>query len=97
MLAALPFGLTTWIGFLYIGLRADRRAWLWAAGGYGAAALSILVLAAVSPVEPDGRSADGAWQSTVGAIVLATTWFGGCVHALVANRAWLDRRVLREP
>jgi hypothetical protein len=95
MLAALPFGLTTWIGFLYIGMRAERRAWLWAAAGYGAAALSILVLAAVSPAEPGGRSADGTWQSTLGAIALATTWFGGCVHALVANRAWLDWRSRR--
>jgi tRNA A-37 threonylcarbamoyl transferase component Bud32 len=92
MLAALPLGLTTWVGFLYIGLRANRRPWLWAAGVYAGAAVVILVLAAISPVGPDGRSDNGSWQSIAGMIVLATTWIGGCAHALVADTVWLRWR-----
>lgn len=92
MLAALPLGLTTWVGFLYIGLRANRRPWLWSAGVYAAAAVAILVLAAISPEGPDGRADMGSWQSTVGVILLMTTWVGGCGHALVADPMWLRWR-----
>jgi serine/threonine protein kinase len=92
MLAALPFGMTTWAGFLYIGVRTERRAWLLASGVYAAGAFLIVVLALASPEGPDGHVDDGAWQSIAGMTVMATTWIGGCVHALVANVAWLRWR-----
>ncbi|HEX5365947.1 MAG TPA: serine/threonine-protein kinase [Acidimicrobiales bacterium] len=92
MLAALPLGLTTWAGFLYIALRSGRRAWGWAAGAYGVAVIAVLVLAATSPVGADGRSDAGSWQSTLGAAVLVATWLVGCAHALIANRRWLGWR-----
>jgi serine/threonine protein kinase len=92
MLAALPAGLTTWAGFLYIGLRAGRRSWLRAAAGYGAAAVVICVLAVLSPVQPDGQVDMGAWQSIVGSTVMAATWIGGGAHAVVADRTWLRWR-----
>jgi hypothetical protein len=92
VLTALPLGLTTWIGFLIIGVQADRQGWRRAAAAYGVAAATILVLAMASPTGPDGETETGAWQSVVGATVLAVTWLGGCAHALIANAAWLRWR-----
>lgn len=92
VLAALPLGLTTWVGFIYVGARADRRAWLWAGAAYTVAAVAIVAFAATSPEAPDGNVDMSAWQSTAGVIVLMATWFGGCAHALVANVTWLRWR-----
>lgn len=97
VLTALPLGLTTWLGFLYVGLSANRRAWKVAAAAYGVAAAAILVLAIISPVGPDGRVDDAAWQSVLGTILLVVTWLGGIGHALVANVGWLRWRSRRAP
>lgn len=95
MLAALLFGLTTWIGFLYIGLRTERRAWLLASGVYAAAALLIIVLALASPEGPDGHVDNSAWQSIAGMTLMMTAWIGGCIHAVVANVSWVRWRSQR--
>jgi hypothetical protein len=95
VLAALPFGLTTWAGFLYVGLRARRPSWLWTAGAYGVGAVLVVVLAVTSPTDADGQADMGAWQSQVGVTMLVVLWFGGLAHALVVNRSYLrglDRR-----
>jgi serine/threonine protein kinase len=89
VLAALPFGLTTWAGFLAIGLRARRSSWLWTAGAYGAAAVLIVVLAVISPTDAGGDADMGSWQNQVGATMLAVVWLGGLAHALVVNRSYL--------
>lgn len=92
VLTALPLGLTTWIGFLFVGVRADRRGWRRAAAVYGAAAVAVIALALASPTGPDGTADTSSWQSIAGITVLLVTWFGGCVHALVANQSWLRWR-----
>jgi tRNA A-37 threonylcarbamoyl transferase component Bud32 len=89
VLSAFGLGLTTWIGFMYVGLRADRRPWRLAAAAYGVAATAIVALAIAAPTGPDGEVDDGAWQSIAGMTLLGLTFVGGCVHAVVANRAWL--------
>ena len=95
LLAALPFGLTTWAGFLAVGLRARRASWLWTAGAYGAGALLMIVLAVTSPTGTDGKADMASWQNQAGATLLAVLWIGGIVHALVVNRSylrWIERR-----
>lgn len=92
IIAALPLGLTTWIGFLYIGLKANRTSWLWWAAVYGAAAVLILVMAAVGPTDARGDAEMGAWQNALGVTTMVATWLGGFVHALVANGRWLAWR-----
>jgi hypothetical protein len=98
LLAALPFGLTTWAGFLAVGLQARRASWLWTAGGYGAGAVLMIVLAAISPTDADGKADMGSWQNQAGAALLVVLWIGGLAHALVVNRSylrWLDRQPRR--
>jgi hypothetical protein len=92
VLTALGLGLTTWIGFLYVGARSGRTRWLWAAGAYGAGALAIIVLDVMTPVDENGDSEPGSWQTTVGIALLMFVWIGGLVHALLANRDWLRYR-----
>jgi eukaryotic-like serine/threonine-protein kinase len=89
VLAALPCGLTTWAGFLYVGLRAGRASWLWTAGAYWAGAALIVVLAVISPTDAEGNADMGSWQSQVGVTALVVVWFGGLVHALLVNRSYL--------
>jgi hypothetical protein len=80
LLAALcGFGLTTWAGFLYIGVRSGRRAWRIAAGLYGVAAVALAYLAATRSDLP----------VLVEWLLLLALWAGGSVHAVVAHRRWL--------
>lgn len=101
MLAAfLGLGLLTWAGFLYIGGRAKRAAWRRAAALYGLGAIVVLVLMATTPqevVDGESRSVEGAWQSTVGIILVLAMWAGGSVHALLANQEWLAWLVVNRP
>jgi len=77
LLLCLPFGLTTFAAFLYIGVRARRPRWLVWAGVYAATLAGWLVLDA--PAHP-GNTAQG-----VGAALALITWIGGGVHALVVS------------
>jgi hypothetical protein len=94
LLATLPFGLTAWAGFLYIGWRAQRASWLRAAVAYGAGAVLLVTLAAVAPVTNDGNSDTSAWQTRLGITTMVVLWAGGLVHGLLANRHWLRWRSL---
>jgi len=77
LLLCLPFGLTTFAAFLYIGIRAHRPRWLVWSGVYAATLAGWLVLD--TPAKP-GNTAQGV------AVVLALiTWIGGGVHALVIS------------
>ncbi|MGH9228026.1 MAG: serine/threonine-protein kinase [Acidimicrobiales bacterium] len=96
LLAALPFGLTTWAGFLYIGLRANTSAWRQAAGGYGIGAAVLLTLILTAPVDATGNTDLDTWQNTTGVILMLVLWLGGLVHSLVANRHWLRWRATSE-
>lgn len=73
LLVALGFGLTTWAAFLYIGIRARRRAWLAWAAVYAV----LLVVSGVLDSEESPNSA----ASTVAAIALLIAWVGGTAHA----------------
>jgi hypothetical protein len=96
LVAALPFGLTTWAGFLYVGLRAGRNRWLWTAGAYWAGAALFLGLTVASPTDADGQADMGAWQSRAAVAAMVVLWFGGLVHALVVNRSFLRHMRWRE-
>jgi hypothetical protein len=92
LLAALPFGLTTWAGFLAIGLRAKHDPWVWTAIVYGVGAVVLVTLAIVAPVDGSGDTVSGAWENAAGAIVMVVLWFGGIAHSLVVHRTWLRLR-----
>jgi DNA uptake protein ComE-like DNA-binding protein len=77
-LVAFGMGFTTWAAFLYIGLRAQRRAWLMWAAAYGALALIGLVADGTS--HANSPAADG------GTTVLMVAWLGGIVHSAVVRR-----------
>jgi hypothetical protein len=90
----LGFGLFAWAGFLYIGVRAQRRTWKVAAGFYGlgagvAAGLLATAPAAAEPTVGETDPAGAARQATVAGLLLLAMWVGGAVHALLANREWL--------
>jgi len=83
LFAVVPFGLTTWAAFLYIGIRARRSRWLAWAAVYAAGLAAFLTLDTA-----DGRN--GAVAGAAAAIGLLT-WFGGFVHATVVSNAAVRR------
>ena len=77
---------TTWVGFLYTGLRGKKKAWLAAAAGY-----AVFELAGLA-VLGDG------WREDVGALLTFIPWLIGIPHALAIRDEYLDRRdVLDDP
>ncbi|HKE74614.1 MAG TPA: serine/threonine-protein kinase [Acidimicrobiales bacterium] len=88
VLTSLLLGFTTWAGFLYIGIRAQRRGWLVAAALYGVAAVALFTIMVSSPMDDQGNYVSS-WQDSVGTVVMFTLLTGGFVHALLANRTWL--------
>jgi DNA uptake protein ComE-like DNA-binding protein len=83
LLLTLPFGLTTWAAFLYIGIRAKRVSWmLWAAVYL---ALIFASFALDAPAHPS-NSAEGI---AAGLVVLA--WIGGGAHAFAVSNAAVKR------
>lgn len=79
VLVALGLGFTTWAGFLYIGIRARRRAWLAWASVYAA----LLVVFAVL----DGSANPSSGASGVALFALLGAWVGGTTHAAVIRTA----------
>lgn len=79
VLVALGLGFTTWAAFLYIGLRARRRAWLVWAAVYAALLVVFGVL--------DGSANPSSAASGVAAIALLGAWVGGTTHAAVVRKA----------
>lgn len=91
LLTLLPIGLGAWAAFLYAGVRARRRAWLYAAGVYGA--LLIFVLGSFAlPMT---------WVPLAGGLTAIALWAVPFIHAigvlprylheLRARRQGLDR------
>jgi DNA uptake protein ComE-like DNA-binding protein len=78
LLVSLGLGFTTWAAFLYIGLRARRRAWLAWAAVYGALLAVSLVL--------DGAANPSPTAAGVGAAALLSAWLGGTAHAATVRR-----------
>jgi DNA uptake protein ComE-like DNA-binding protein len=88
LFAVVPFGLTTWAAFLYIGIRARRPRWLAWAAVYAAGLAAFLALDTA-----DGRN--GA-VAAAAAVIGLLTWFGGGVHATVVSDA-AARRISGRP
>jgi hypothetical protein len=79
---------TTWVAFLYAGLRAKKKEWLVLSGAY--AAVELVGLAIVG-------GASG-WRQDVGALLTFVPWLVGIPHALTLRDEYLDRRaVLDDP
>jgi hypothetical protein len=77
LLLTIPFGLTTWAAFLYIGIRARRARWFAWAGVYAAAMTAQYVLDA--PAQATNTA-----QNVAFALVLLT-WIGGGIHAVAVS------------
>jgi hypothetical protein len=79
---------TTWVAFLYAGLRAKKQEWLVLAAAYAAVELAGLAIV-------DGASG---WRQDVGALLTFVPWLVGIPHALTLRDEYLDRRdVLDDP
>ena len=77
LLLAVPFGLTTWAAFVYIGIRARRPQWLAFSALYAALVAAYLVLDTPAHV---GGTAKG-----VAAVLGILAWGGGGVHGLAIS------------
>ncbi|MFI6866829.1 hypothetical protein [Nocardia sp. NPDC050406] len=103
----LCFGFTTWMGFLYIGIRTRHRVWLMSAFAHFAGAVLLITLIIVSgPTKSEIDS--GAAQRTAtqemfnnfGAACLFVLWLAGVVHSLIVlPQFWraLDQRQAPPP
>lgn len=78
LLVGLGAGLTTWAAFLYLGIRARRRAWLAWAAVYGALAVAGVLLDSVRQPTPQ--------ESAAGATALLIAWVVGTVHAAAIRK-----------
>jgi hypothetical protein len=75
---SLVFGLFTWLSFLILGIRAQRRDWTIAAAAYGV--YSSLAFFALG--RPEVEADDGA--STLLGLSLMVAWIGGAIHCGIA-------------
>jgi hypothetical protein len=89
LLTVLGLGCLGGAGFLYVGLRARRRAW-WIAG------IGYLVLSMAGLVGID-RSPYGSPALTTVAMAYYGLWFASIVHALIVNPEWLRWLAGRRP
>jgi hypothetical protein len=80
---SLVFGFFTWLSFLILGLRAQRREWILTSAAYGV--YSTLIFFALGRPEID---ADDTANALVG-FSLFVAWFGGAVHTGIAYQAYL--------
>jgi DNA uptake protein ComE-like DNA-binding protein len=79
LLAVIPFGLTTWAAFVYIGIRARRPRWLAWAGVYAA------LLAAYLAIDSTAGKNNNNAAAAVGAFLAVLAWIGGGVHAFAIS------------
>jgi hypothetical protein len=77
LLLCLPFGVTTWAAFLYIGIRARRPRWLAWAGVYAGAFAGFVALE--NPAHPSETA------KSVAFVLLLAAWVGGGVHAIAVS------------
>jgi len=73
LLAVIPFALTTWAAFVYIGIRARRPRWLAWAAVYAAMLVAYLVIDATA----QHNNAAAAAAAAIGLLA----WIGGGAHA----------------
>jgi DNA uptake protein ComE-like DNA-binding protein len=77
LLLCVPFGVTTWAAFLYIGIRARRARWLAWTAVYAVGLVVWILLDA--PAHPDGT------RLGLAAVFWVLTWIGGGIHAIVIS------------
>jgi hypothetical protein len=83
VLLTLPLGLTSWMAFLYLGIRAKSVRWLLWAGFYLAAMIVLFTEPEVPG--PDGEPTLPEWAS----LAYVGMWFMSIGHALWVRRAFL--------
>src|SRR5215475_5493974 len=84
LLLTLPFGLTTWAAFLYIGIRAKRVSWIVWAAVYLALMVGSFVL------DTSSAHPSNAAQSLAAGLILLT-WIGGGAHAVAVSTTAVKR------
>jgi hypothetical protein len=84
----LSIGFLTWVGFLYVGFRAQRLSWWLSGFGYLGAMVTLLVIS---------DAPDTSWWATLFTVMFFGIWFGGSLHALIINRRWLIDRAQMTP
>jgi len=88
LISILSLGMLTWAGFLYVGIRARRRAWLIAAGAFLLFFIAYVVSTGFVDVGTKEDPIRTPLTSAIGGAVLIN-WVAGVVLSLVANRKWL--------
>lgn len=76
------FGFLNWVAFLYIGIRAKQRKWLWWSAVYFAPFLLFML-------SPSGDQAN--WLTGLSTVLLLTSWAASTFHAFRARREYLVR------
>ncbi|HEX2312593.1 MAG TPA: serine/threonine-protein kinase [Thermomonospora sp.] len=89
-LPSLVFGLFTWTGFLYVGIRHRRGAWVLTGLGY--LLLSIGLLTVIYNIPDDTHP-----LNTVGIAYMGLLWVGGFVHTVWVAVLRLDLRAQTGP
>src|SRR5262245_1807960 len=77
LLLCLPFGVTTWAAFLYIGIRARRPRWLVWVGVYAGMFAGFAALE--NPAHPSETA------KSVALCLLLAAWIGGGTHAIAVS------------
>lgn len=84
----LSIGLFSWVGFVYIGIRARRAAW-W---GAGAVYFSFFIVFLLLPTGAAQAEATGQEEANWQGGVLVAIWAASILHAFLINRSWLRWR-----
>lgn len=85
----LLLGMGTWAGFLYIGRRANNRAWKRASAIYGAALVGAIAIV-------DTSSTVQTWRDDLSVYITVGVWIVGMVHSSRANKQWLEWSARRD-
>lgn len=76
IVTAVGVGFATWAVFLYLGIRARRRPWLWWAAVYAVLMVAFMVVESIpAPIGKD-----------FGPIPMTLAWFGGIAHVSAISR-----------
>jgi DNA uptake protein ComE-like DNA-binding protein len=90
LFAAVPFGFTTWVAFLYIGIRTGRRQWFAWSAFYAALLVTYILLV--------GVGGNGSAAALAGAIIGILGWIGGGGHAVaISGQAARQIKVRTDP
>jgi hypothetical protein len=90
--AFVPFGIATWIGFLFLAARSgEQRRFVWATA-YGVAAIVVLLV-----LNTESTSGTLSTRDLVGLFGGLALWGAGLGHAIRENRRWLAELANPEP